>query len=310
MEYGDQASLCEQLRHNIERGSKPIAFIVGSGLTCGSVPGVQWYVDKMHSDFTGEALDRFNEKVAGLTPAESYQQAAEFAKMNRSQDWLNRLIRLGVLHALPGFEQLPRNMIRELLDDDRVLKRIERDPSYWLLGDGVKALGCILGTKIEEDRRGPVVTTNFDPLVEVAVRSAGHNVSTQWLGSDDRITHSDAGDAVEIAHVHGFYRNTTTLNTQSQLTRPRVRLGGSIRERLRGHYVLVCGYGGWQDCFTRALLERIAEDDDLDMEISWGWHGPSPTEERIATELHNFDAISQFSGIDVNTLFPKVNQTL
>lgn len=308
-DFGKQSDLIELLRHNVKKGQKPIAFVVGSGLTRDSVPGVKWYVDQIRSAFVDAVRERFDHEVVGPTQAEMYQQATLFVKRNRGQGWLNLLIRLGVLRALREYEDLPVGMVAEFLRDDRRLKRYEDNAGYWKLGAGVEHFGYLLGL-IPQGRRGPVITTNFDPLIKIATRDAGQAVSIQWLESDGKIYRPDVDEEVEIVHVHGFYRNSTTLNTQSQLVRARPRLRGSLKERLRGHHVLVCGYGGWRDCFTSALLQLIEEDQSLDMEISWAWHGPSGDEAPIVEKLSELDAISQFEKIDVNSLFPKVAEAL
>ncbi|MFE2426470.1 SIR2 family protein [Streptomyces sp. NPDC059373] len=258
---------------------------------------------------TEKLREKFDSEVEGPTESEKYQQAASFIRHRQSQDSLNRIIRLGVLRAWRGRANLTDNEVRNLLLDESELRKIEtRKGSAWRLNEGAEALGCFL-TWLDESMRGPILTTNFDPLLEISVRRSGGGTSTQWMDGDGRIERPDVEDVVEIAHVHGYWRMGNTLHTQGQLTRQRHKLGGSIRERLRGHYVVVCGYGGWQDAFTRSLLDRIQEENALGMDISWAWHGElreSDFNRGMLAELGKLDAISHFGGIDINTLFPEL----
>ena len=118
--------------------------------------------------------------------------------------------------------------------------------------------------------RGPIITTNFDPLVEVAIRDGGGQPSPLALDSDGTIMAGDASGIVDVLHVHGYWRRGDTLHTVAQLTVDRPQLAGAIREALRGCLVAVVGYGGWKDAFTNTLVERVRENNPLGMEVLWG----------------------------------------
>ncbi len=131
------------------------------------------------------------------------------------------------------------------------LRALEIEGS-WSLGPGVAALGELL-VGMPTDVRGPVITTNFDPLIEVSVRQAGGSPVSQHFDQDGTLVASDDDGTIDIAHVHGFWRRGDTLHTIHQLTAPRHQLDGSLRELLRGHVVVVMGYGGWEDAFSNSL---------------------------------------------------------
>lgn len=249
VEFGDQKALGSQLLHHFESEEKPITFIVGSGLTCNTVPGVQWYVDRMRSRFTGDELDDFDGQVQGPTQAQKYQQAAKFAKTHRNQRWLNAIIGWGVLQAMPGGDGMSFEDAQEISRDERFLSDVEQDRSYWSLGEGVEAFGSLLA--MTATRRWLVVTTNFDPLIEVSIQDSGEDPHTHALADDAKINRPLGRQKIEIAHVHGYYRSSTTLNAQSELDQSRPILTGSIKERLRGHYVVVCGYGDGETALRR-----------------------------------------------------------
>src|SRR5437667_239493 len=67
----------------------------------------------------------------------------------------------------------------------------------------------------------PVLTTNFDPLIEVALRRAGGSPVRTVLEIDGRfdLTHVDIGQ--HIVHLHGYWSDGDTLHTPDQLERPR-----------------------------------------------------------------------------------------
>ncbi|NJN64313.1 MAG: hypothetical protein HC882_05135, partial [Acidobacteria bacterium] len=132
----------------------------------------------------------------------------------------------------------------------------EGQPQHWHLPRGTAALGRLLAGG---DSRfgGPVLTTNFDPLLSMAVEVAGGCVDRRVLSRDGHLP--DPGDSrhgPRIIHLHGFWRGST-LHLPHHLTAPRPKLLGSLRELLAGHTVLVAAYGGWQDAFMQALSEVI-----------------------------------------------------
>ena len=97
---GSTEDLLSRLRYTINRGTKPIAFVAGSGLTRGTVPGVERLVRSMRSALQDENdAARFDREVDASDWGARYQQAADFLVRNRDQDLLNRLIRLAVLGA-------------------------------------------------------------------------------------------------------------------------------------------------------------------------------------------------------------------
>ena len=98
---GDSDALLSRLKYLLRTGHKPIAFVLGSGLTRGSVPGVDRLVTAMRNSLQDDQdFSRFDRAVAASTPAERYQRAAEFIFLNRDQAMLNRIIRLAVLAVL------------------------------------------------------------------------------------------------------------------------------------------------------------------------------------------------------------------
>jgi hypothetical protein len=302
---GSTEDLISRIRYAINQGKKPIAFVAGSGLTRGTVPGVEQLVRSMRSALQDESdAARFDREVSDNDWGGRYQQVADFLVRNRDQDLLNRLIRLAVLRACTSLSQHER---RHLVDDEGSLCTLETEGS-WSLDPGVAALGELLAG-LPTDVRGPVITTNFDPLIEVSVRQAGGSPVTQHFDQDGTLRASDDNGTIDVAHVHGFWRRGDTLHTIHQLTASRPQLDGSLRELLRGHVVVVIGYGGWADAFSNSLLARAREHQTLGMDLLWCSY-QALTSEDFASGL--FGALSVgnhstfYAPVDLNHALPSL----
>lgn len=112
-----------------------------------------------------------------------------------------------------------------------------------------------------------------------------------------------------MVHLHGYWWGTDTLHTNRQLTQERPRLAASLSDLLRQKLLVACGYGGWDDVFTRTLFD-IVRDDSAAAEVLWLFHGQRPTIiPSLASHLKagiDRGRISLYSEIDCNTFFPKL----
>ncbi len=71
-----------------------------------------------------------------------------------------------------------------------------------------------------------------------------------------------------MVHLHGFWRDFDTLHTQAQLTNPRPKLAKSLQRLLEKRTLIVAAYGGWDDFFTRALIE-LMNDEQAKLDVIW-----------------------------------------
>ncbi|HEV2784453.1 MAG TPA: SIR2 family protein [Actinophytocola sp.] len=302
---GDEVALRSRLLYLLKESEKPIAFVVGSGLTVGTVPGVGEMVTSMRKSLEDpDDMARFDAAVNQTVPSQRYQKAAEFIFLNRGQKLLNRIIRLSVLRACADVSVAEK---RQVVDIEETLKNLELEAS-WRMDKGVSALGRLL-TAMPADIRGPVLTTNFDPLIEVAVRNAGGTPHTQVLDDDGKIEAASLPGAITIAHMHGLWRRGDTLHFQHQLDRERPMLDGAIRSALAGHAVVVLGYGGWTDIFTKSLIERTKERDFMGMELLWGSYSTLASGEEsigVLSAIGGSNSVSVYQGIDANIFLPYV----
>ena len=119
-----------------------------------------------------------------------------------------------------------------------------------------------------------ILTTNFDPLLSIAVLVAGGTPVVQALDSDGSLwamRSSGRQPEVRIVHLHGYWTISDTLHTPIQLQLIRPRLRAALEGLLRDHLVVVVGYGGWEDAFTDALV-AATNDEKKPPNVVWAFH--------------------------------------
>lgn len=244
---------------------KQVVFVFGAALSAPQgvevhgVPGVAEFV-RLIAKLLG------NDGVGGDgNPAEQYQRAMAVLRDGRSAEAARTLVQQAVLRALKERRvQLPDD--RPLTPDE--IGDIEfANPERWHLNSGLLALGQMLA---DYPRLFPVVlTSNFDPLIEVAVRVHGGVGQSM----DDPSAVRKGADAVrvcEVVHFNGWYQ-TDPLHSPWELT-SRPSAAEAISRLLAGKIVVVCAYGGWDDPFCQAL-ELLARD-DVTTEVHWACLAP------------------------------------
>ena len=127
--------------------------------------------------------------------------------------------------------------------------------------------------RFPEKYGGPILTTNFDPLLSVAIRRAGGAARRTVLSIDGALPKMDAAAEKEhnIVHMHGYWRDGDTLHTPTQLGLSRERLHASVQSLLRNQMVVIVGYGGWDDSFARALA-AVMDDDTAHIDVVWAFY--------------------------------------
>ncbi|GAA0270045.1 hypothetical protein LNAOJCKE_5660 [Methylorubrum aminovorans] len=102
-----------------------------------------------------------------------------------------------------------------------------------------------------------IITTNFDRLLENALRDEG--VEPTFIKSDD-----DLAGAVPLIHsrcniikIHGDYLDTRIRNTEEELQGYSVAMNQLLDRVLDDHGLIVCGWSADWDHALRAVIERI-----------------------------------------------------
>lgn len=314
VEFETADALIEGLVH----GNRPVVFLVGAPLTMPTnggpgVPGVSAMVSLIGDHLEATARDeaegrrrrrRFAREVEKADGSQRYQRAFDhLAKRGGGLDAANAVVRAAVLRARTD---------GAVTGDLGELAALEARVDGWHLGPAVKALGLIAAGP---DRRfgSLVLTTNFDPLVEIAVRAGGGEPHTVTHLGDGVV---DAGHATgtRVVHLHGFWRDDTQ-HTGRQLTVDRPALRRSLARLLDTHTLVVMAYGGWQDAVAETLVE-LAQDATARPDIRWCFYQDDPAAiERAHADLLAVQGrlrgrMSCYRGVDCNTTLPRLRAEL
>ena len=306
MQPATEADLLDRLIDAHERRRR-IVFLVGAGLAlppAAGAPGVPG---------AGELVRRVLSRLGEPGPL-AYQQALELYRIRRGQHRLDELVREAVLEACVHGD--PADIAAARKGDLEACRRLERNPAAWALPPGVEALGQLL-TACPDTFGQAVLTTNFDPLVEVAVRRAGGRSHTSYLSEDGRIDIRHSEEDCHVVHVHGFWsKEEHTAHTEAQLTQPRPRLQQAVKRFLERSDLVVLGYGGWRDVFAE-MISSILTDPAQGTEILWCFHEKSGEEiearytanlERLAPGLATVAV--PYAGIDANVFLVRLAQAV
>jgi hypothetical protein len=303
-----EAGLVNRLVTAVRRGRR-VALVLGPGITAGAVPGPAGMVD-LADRFASERIEN-PDLAAALAQAraahEGRPMAMYLAYRRAFAEWVSPsefdiVLQHAVLQALDpaGRADVPGRWQRVGYQRG---SQLESDPAHWRLPPGVRALGRLLAAR-PANFGNRVLTTNVDPLIEVAVRHAGGRARSLLLGPDAALdpvdaTADPAGDrivpagdeeagadeagvdkttideaTVDVVHLHGYWRPVTESADRSPLPGPG-RLGSDdpavtgdlareLGRALHGQVACVIGYGGDDDALAGAL-HRLAADPELDL---------------------------------------------
>ena len=91
--------------------------------------------------------------------------------------------------------------------------------------------------------KSPVLTTNFDPLVEISVLKNKGTYAPTSMTNDGNILNVVSSSNVQIVHLHGYWRQGDTMHSPLQLTKERPLLKGDLRKLLQNNILIIMGYG-------------------------------------------------------------------
>lgn len=307
-------------------GSRPVVFLVGSALTmphASGRPGVA-NVDGMLALIRARigkpkgpglasrsaATAALQEFDAALDPVRDggmkYRLAFEHLKGRvDGASSVNEVIREAVLQARTGPDH-------PSLDDVDALAQLEASTEGWYLGPAVKSLGLIIA---RHRRRfgSAVLTTNFDPLVEVAIRAAGGQAHAVEFVGDGSLPTPDPV-TTNVVHLHGLWRGDS-LNTSFALTATREALTRSVARLYDEITLVVIGYGGWDDVLMRALAESTI-DVGGKPDVVWCFFQRDPAAihrqypEVLGTLRQLRERSACYAGIDCNEMLPRLRARL
>ncbi len=287
------------------RPHEGFTFVLGSGLTMPVVPGAEGIVDLVQRQFAGS--DTYDQIEAELKQSgvNRYQTAIERLETEHGRAHVNSLIFNTVLEAADlslnetGIHRLPEDQIHA-----------------WALTPAVESLGNLI-VKYGERFGKDVLTTNFDPLIEVGIRRAGGDYVRMGIDQDGSL-HAIHSTVCRVIHLHGFYHSADTLHTSRQLRSNRPKLERSLERILRERTIVVMGYGGWDDIFTKALMNAVDRGGGSSGKLLWCFYENSPVEILNSYE-HAIELLQPgiergqvqlYKGIDIHTALPRIEQEL
>ncbi|GFE93835.1 tetratricopeptide repeat protein [Acetobacter persici] len=309
--FYEKDALLYRLHEGLDNTEKQVVFIVGAPITAPfhgtqGVADVNAIVKLVRNEFAGKQvqLAKFDAAVSGA--ANPYQAAFDFLSGRAGQDAVNRIIKRAVSQALVSVNEGSwEDAIVKLADDQ--LRSLDQNLKGWYLSPAVASLGRLIAKY--PDRFGQIVlTSNFDPLIEVAVESASGAAWRTSLSVDGSITQS-AASGCQVIHIHGYWYGTDTLHTNRQLIKSRPTLKNDLLTVLHDKIVVVVAYGGWPDIFTGAL-SGVVSNDNLFPDILWTCYGDTPvlSDYVYATLQPGIDRnrVSFYKGIDCHEFFPEL----
>lgn len=256
----------------IKRSKNEIALLIGSPLSSPHQPGskgipsvsgvlelIEGYIEK-EADLKGEYEKDILKNY--LNDNERYQKSFEFLADYTDPETPNLIIRQAVVQS--------SNIDIDQIDftDVERLTTLQNDSSAWHLPPATEAMAKLINH--HRQITGPILTTNFDPLLSIALEKIDYEANRIVLHGDGSLDQLQSS-RVNIVHMHGFWLETDTMHTQSQLRLNRPKLRSSLSRILKNKTLLVLGYGGWDDVFTQALKD-IMDDESANLDVIWAFY--------------------------------------
>ena len=279
--YYTSHDLVDRLCSAATNGDRSVTFLVGSALSLPDhvgghgVPGVSGMVDLIRNEFKdSDAASEFDQGLNGES-ATRYRQAFELLYGRRGPGVANRLVRTAVWQALDT-SKLPSHLVDKSPHnaDSDTCKALEGEVNAWVLPRAADLFGSLLVT-VSDTFGGAVLTTNFDPLIEVSILKHHGRFYRTVLHDDGKLGQTIA-DGTHVVHLHGYWWGYDTLHMPQQLNHSRPQLRQSLARVVEASTLVVIGYGGWDDVVTRTLVDLLS-DSTRTPEIMWAFYGDDPT---------------------------------
>ena len=307
-----------------ERNEERITLVVGSGLGEGAAPRVadvnalaeRYAAGRSDEGDLRRALEQARRGASAGGPAAVYEAYREVLAAWVSANEVDAIVQQAVLQMYRPVDRLA-TPLSTLGQWQRITlelgERLEQDHESWRLSAGLRALGAILVGK-GEAFGNRVLTTNIDPLLEIAIRAAGGRAVTHVLNGEHGPIGDPDDDAVEVHHLHGFWRPL--------LPGPSARVTGAVGRvagLLNGDLIGVLGAGDRMGTIKGALdamRHRVT--------VLWAVHGeavPEPSPPRSGPRFIRDDQgslvgvaagvqIEYFPTVDSDRVLPELARQL
>ena len=324
MRSGRADELLDALTAALQRRER-ITLLAGSGLTSAVIPEVPGILDvadeyaanRPEAAILAAALAAVRLETGGRNIEAYLGYRRAFADIVKPSEF-DLVAQQAVLRAYrpsdPGRSPLANQGGWQRVDAT-LGERLENDVESWDLPRGVRALGRLLVHGSVDF--GRVLTTNFDPLIELAVRRAGGRAVTVRLGPDGSEPMLPVPDeSIRVTHLHGYWRPETgrdrdrLLHDPEDLARNRPVFASRLARLLqRQRIVWVLGYSGWDAIFVAALAEAMAARPQ--MTVLWSLHHADKPAPAAWADLQTIPGdVTLYHGIDTDDLLPRLAERL
>ena len=320
--FYESADLVERLCSAATENNRAVIFLVGSPISTPDhvggygVPGVSGMVELIRRELkSSDSESTFEQSLSGQS-ADRYRKAFEFLHGRRGQDVVNRIVRTAVWQTLQltNVPEFLRSASPENADAN-ICKALEREVGAWFLPRAVDTFGSLL-VDFSDTFGSAVLTTNFDPLIEVSILKQGGQCYRTVLHDDGKLGQTVA-EGTHIVHLHGYWHGYDTLHTPQQLVQPRPQLGRSLARVVEASTLVVLGYSGWDDVITQTLVELLS-DSGSNPEVLWSFHDNDvaaiqASNERVLRVLGpgiGRGRVSLYRGIDCYSVFSEIRNQL
>lgn len=221
-----------QLAFSVAEAKGVFAVLIGSGLSRAAEIPTGWEI----------TLDLIRRVAAAQGVAEQTDWAKWYAEQSGREPDYSRL--LEALAALPAERRAILHSYIEPTDEDREAGRKSPTRAHYAIADLV-ASGHIR----------VIITTNFDRLMETALRERGIEPtvvsSVDALRGAEPLTHSRC----YLLKLHGDYKDARILNTDKELSTYPKQINSLLDRIFDEHGLIICGWSGeWDEALRRALL--------------------------------------------------------
>jgi hypothetical protein len=309
-----QAEYQQRFVDDLRHGPYPVVLLLGLGGPAGEPPGPPGVADL--ADAHARQL-RNPDLLAALDRArgEATDEAARAAAYARAfAEWVGPtafdvVVQHAVLRAYrartaPGGRRGPWRRI-----EFRAAEQLEDDQAGWVVSDAVAALGRLLARL--PDRFGHrVLTTQVDPLLEIAVRRAGGVAIPTTLRAGNSVSSTVPGaGVVQVVHLHGYWRavrwedNRTVLVDPDRGADPTAALARQLSHLLRGGSVYVLAGADAPELVRAGVRRLLAAEGGT---VRWALPGPAGAAGYPLPNHEPDGALAVYAGVDPATLFPAV----
>ncbi|MEV6739206.1 SIR2 family protein [Streptomyces sp. NPDC051104] len=305
IDFGDLFELRVRLQLLAEEADRRLVTVFGSGISNAVLPGVPELTELFRAHVPRAGRARFNETIDAITdPGLKYQNAAAILTRQAGEQTVMRAIRTAVLKACHDVSDEDAGKVAR---DEEQCRGLVRAGS-WQIPLGYQRFARFFAS-LDGRVRGPIITTNFDPLVEIALTKAGVDAVPIPVPTDSAPTPDQLREATThpVLHIHGYWTGPATSNVPSRITADRPQLDAVLQKILTNSVVLVVGYSGWLDGFMKSLRGRVLNDADLlQAEVLWAAYEPNASDalgDGVLNDLVGAPGFSLYLGVDGHELF-------